>query len=94
MNTRFPTPAELREMREAAAAKEVDTATAAIREALVKGDKSVPAPWSEPARDVIVARLREAGWCATYTSSQRDGAWLRIEPAGDVFSRWSGDVLP
>lgn len=78
----FPTPAALREMREAAAAKEVDAAMDTITAALLKGDDSVPASWSEPARNVIVARLREAGWCATYTNNQRDGAWLKITAGG------------
>ncbi len=78
----FPTPAALREMREAAAAKEVDAAMDTITAALLKGDESVPASWSEPARNVIVARLRETGWCATYTNNQRDGAWLKITAGG------------
>lgn len=79
---KFPTPAELRAERERKAEAEVEAAAQIINEALLKGAQGVDCPWSEPARNVIIARLRDAGWVATYTDNQRDGAWLRIEAAG------------
>ncbi len=82
MTTKFPTPAELRAERERKADAEVEAAAAKVNAALLSGAGGVDCPWSEPARNVLIARLREAGWVATYSSSQRDGGWLKIEAGG------------
>ena len=82
MTMKFPTPAELRAERERKAESEVEAAAEVINAALLTGATGVDCPWSEPARNVLIERLRAAGWVASYSSSQRDGGWLKIEAAG------------
>ena len=81
VETKFPTPDEIRAEQEAAAAAEVNEALAAIRSALNKSsatDVAIAWRWRDPARRVVTATLNRAGWSVTFGSDKEDGPWCRV----------------